>query len=212
MRRISKAGEPAALQAYRRTVGEPAPTFDDMPAEVKEALRDALLREQGWLCCYCMRRVGEGDCRIEHRASQADHTGQQLDYRNLFAACSGDLGGERHCDVSKGSRAISVDPLTVVAEWFRYGDKGTVTSTRPEVAADIVVLNLNAGPLCWERRAALQRFLSGVAGSTRAGQTWTKKRLVAAAARVGEPGGDGRREAFCEVIASWLRRRIERAG
>ena len=32
---------------------------------VKEAIRKALLKEQGYLCAYCMSRI-EGEVKIEH--------------------------------------------------------------------------------------------------------------------------------------------------
>lgn len=211
MRRIIKAGEPAALQRYRRTAGEPGPGFDGMPRGVKVALRDALLSEQGWLCCYCMRRVDESGLRIEHHASQREHPERRLDYRNLFAACSGDLGGEPHCDVSKGSTPVEVDPLTVQAEWFGYGTDGRMATTRGDLAADLVTLGLNTRGLVSARRRALQQFLRTVAGRGKSGRSWSKKRLEQALARVLATRGDGRLTPFCEALAYWVRRRIERA-
>lgn len=32
----------------------------------KQALQKALLQEQGYICCYCGKRIGEENIRIEH--------------------------------------------------------------------------------------------------------------------------------------------------
>lgn len=181
-----------------------------MPFLFKDALRKALLSEQGWLCCYCMRRVDEKGCRIEHHASQRDHPDLQLAYRNLFAACSGDLGGEPHCDVSKGSTPIEVDPLAVQAEWFSYGTDGRMATVRAELAADLLTLGLNTRGLVAARRRALHQFLRTVAGRGKGGRDWSKKRLEKALARVLAPQSDGRLTPFCEALAYWVRRRVER--
>ncbi|NBH33059.1 hypothetical protein D3Z58_05740 [Clostridiaceae bacterium] len=53
---IKKNAEPAKLLQYRH---QPNGRFDDMDADVKEQLRESLLKEQGHLCAYCMRRISE---------------------------------------------------------------------------------------------------------------------------------------------------------
>lgn len=61
---IRKNSEPAKLLWYRHQSNA---RFDDMDADVKEQLRDSLLREQGHLCAYCMREIHDaGDVKIEH--------------------------------------------------------------------------------------------------------------------------------------------------
>lgn len=41
--------------------------FDDMDTIVKKQLRESLLKEQGYLCAYCMKRIGDTkDVKIEH--------------------------------------------------------------------------------------------------------------------------------------------------
>ena len=41
--------------------------FDDMDPDVKIQLRESLLKEQGHLCAYCMKRIIDAkDTKIEH--------------------------------------------------------------------------------------------------------------------------------------------------
>lgn len=209
MRQIQKAGEPAELQAYRRTEGEPAPTYDTMPAHVVTALRAALRAEQHGLCCYCMRAI-DGVGRIDHRASQKDHPQRQLDYRNLFLSCSGNLGGT-HCDKKKGDDAINVDPLTVQAAWFGYGTAGTMSASRPDLIADLTTLGLNCDGLVSSRKAALARYLTTLDRNRAPSKPWPRPRLEKALSKLLPPQAGGRLEPYCEMLAFWLRRRIGRA-
>ena len=59
MRWLRKGREPPALRDYRVV---PGATWDgaDFTA-VKDDLRAALLRDQEWLCCYCMRRISSDE-------------------------------------------------------------------------------------------------------------------------------------------------------
>ena len=67
MRRIDKGEPPREIIPYRN---DTRTAFDDFP--YKEALRAALVTEQGALCCYCLRRIraSPGHMKIEHWASQ----------------------------------------------------------------------------------------------------------------------------------------------
>lgn len=51
---IRKQHEPESLRRFRLT---PGADFDGMPAAEKNELRLALIKEQGYICAYCMRRI-----------------------------------------------------------------------------------------------------------------------------------------------------------
>ena len=55
MRQIVKQQEPASLTAHRLTLHS---GYDNYAQ--KQDLRDALVGEQGALCCYCMGRIRAG--------------------------------------------------------------------------------------------------------------------------------------------------------
>ena len=107
---IRKNSEPAKLLWYRHQSNA---RFDDMDADVKEQLRDSLLREQGHLCAYCMREIHDaGDVKIEHFRARTPEN--ELQYRNLLAVCKGGENGPiaaRSCDTQKGNRELSLSPL-----------------------------------------------------------------------------------------------------
>lgn len=53
-------------------------------------IKQALLNEQGFICCYCQQRI-ELDKKtiIEHFMARATNPAQMFDYENLFACCDG---------------------------------------------------------------------------------------------------------------------------
>ena len=80
-------------------------------------LKRSLVEEQGFICCYCERRIGQEqylrDCDIEHFmprnpergmpvAQQAICRAAQMEYHNMFASCKGELADSTdHCNHKK---------------------------------------------------------------------------------------------------------------
>ena len=153
----------------------------------KQVILQALMKEQGHLCAYCMRRIPDerelppdiDQVTIEHwlprNPSDGIDKNQGLDYNNLFAVCSGNRG-KRHtrkprdltCDAKRSpghSQLIlnPCDPNTLAK--IKYKDNGEMTSDDPSVLDDIEVkLNLNcisdAVQLPQSRKSVLDAFIS----------------------------------------------------
>ena len=54
---------------------------------IKQALEDALLEEQGYICCYCGRKIERGKMAVEHFKPKSIHKSSTFDYTNLMASC-----------------------------------------------------------------------------------------------------------------------------
>lgn len=108
---IQKKSEPDLLLKYRY---EKNAAFDDMDSDVKNQLRESLLKEQGHLCAYCMKRIGDPkEVKIEHFEPRTPEN--ELQYHNLLAVCRGGEGGPakaRCCDTKKENRPIFINPLS----------------------------------------------------------------------------------------------------
>lgn len=181
---IRKGNEPNELLRYRldRSAGEP--TYENMPANVKEAVLESLMRDQGYLCAYCMCRIPQDATKhwppvtIEHINPQSGtNVAAALDYRNMLAVCSGNrnsnneqlmhLGNERlTCDACRGNTPLTVNPLdarTLVD--IRYKSNGVIYSNDTDVNNDLKdTLNLNceAIQLPDTRKAARDELLKEV--------------------------------------------------
>ncbi len=108
MKHITKANETISLVEHR--VKEFA-SYDNMPADTKDKLREALLAEQGHVCCYCMKRIYADDMKIEHWRSQKIYPELSLSYKNMLGACNGNEGKPKHlqcCDTYKGDTKNSL--------------------------------------------------------------------------------------------------------
>ena len=96
MKQIFKNKEPNSLIEHRAKGGN----FNDLK---KDELRECLLNEQGYICCYCMKRIPQKlkpeeiekhtpDCKIEHFKCQSGNPDLTLNYQNLLISCNGYQG------------------------------------------------------------------------------------------------------------------------
>jgi len=68
--------------------------WDSKPDSEKkfEKIKEKLIKEQGYICCYCGSRIKEGgNTRIEHLLpkSKEEYKNLTFDYGNLLASCQG---------------------------------------------------------------------------------------------------------------------------
>jgi uncharacterized protein (TIGR02646 family) len=188
MRRIDKRPqEPRALLEYRKCGGK---SYDDFPH--KDTLREALVEDQGALCCYCMSRIeiDLGRMKIEHYRCQRLHPEQQIQWRNLLGSCTGGEGKPpraQTCDTRKGDEEITVDPLSKNVSRLHYQPDGRITSSDPEVQRDLDErLNLNSEVLKGNRRAALEGYRRALDVKLGPAKSWRRQALEGELARLRE--------------------------
>lgn len=165
---IKKGTEPRELTEYKVQPGANYSDFRD-----KDAVRKALLAEQGGLCAYCMSRITSDTMKIEHWNAQHALDGSgistALDYRNMLGVCYGNEGSpypEQTCDAHRRNVQLHVDPQNqeMIAK-IRYQSNGIIFSDDESINNDLnCVLNLNSthSYLVKNREAAitaLQRYL-----------------------------------------------------
>ena len=160
---IRKGREPNELLRYRLDKSAGEPTYENMPADVKEIVLESLMRDQGYLCAYCMCRIPQDTTKhwppvtIEHINPQScTDLASALDYRNMLAVCSGNrnpvdvalqnLGKERlTCDAHRQNTSMTVNPLLpYTLMGIKYKSDGTIYSVDENVNRDLDgTLNLN---------------------------------------------------------------------
>ena len=106
MKRIVKGAEPTEFSNWKkRDRMAHRPRWNRVPTEIKKSIHESLMREQGFICCYCESRIARDDSHVEHFRPQSRFPALQLDYGNLHCSCQRDLspGEPRHCGSRKGS-------------------------------------------------------------------------------------------------------------
>lgn len=166
---IKKQKEPPKLVAHKK---KKYATYTNMPMDVHQAVLESLMREQGFICAYCMRKIPqkgkEPAVTIEHiEAQSSTDIRAALDYRNMLAVCNGNRGNAENamtCDARRKNVPLTVNPLkpsTLLG--IQYKPDGMIFSTDENVNRDLTVtLNLNCNDfgLVDCRRDALQKMLA----------------------------------------------------
>ncbi len=93
MKFIKKEPEPAFLTSWKEGDHEDwVPSWGALDGtDEKKDLKDALMNEQGYICCYCNIRISRENSHIEHFSPKNQETGfpdDALNYQNLLASCT----------------------------------------------------------------------------------------------------------------------------
>jgi len=172
---ITKTTEPLSLARHRRELHASYDNYKD-----KNDVRDKLLAEQGYICCYCMRKISKENMKIEHRSPQNETVENDLCYRNLFAACKGNEGRpkkEQTCDTRKGEEVIEINPLEKTKiDTISYQHDGSICSTNTTYQKEIdKILNLNFTEITRARKTTLDEALKQL--SIRKSSEWNEQFL-----------------------------------
>lgn len=159
---IIKGETPARFIEIERDFG----CYSATNASERAEILDSLLCEQGFLCAYCMRRIGIGDATIEHFFPQNPPNNLTLSYTNLYAVCDGNekisegakKGRSRlTCDKKRGNQTIRFS-LSNIEDYVSYDSNGYINSASFDLEVQ-QILNLNEqNILLPNRKAALNEF------------------------------------------------------
>lgn len=195
MRKIEKGKEPDTLTQYRASIPKEKlldeniyndfskKSRDDCRNNQSGNLRKQLLEEQGYICCYCMSRIGCTNSKIEHFKDQSTHRDDQVNYQNLFVACMGNEGypkDKQHCDTAKGNQdLIHINLLSDIEYQVRYlKGSGKIESSNPGIDWELnKILNLNATTLKENRKAAYHQFVVQLQKYLGSKKSWSREKI-----------------------------------
>lgn len=174
MKLIRKNPTPQELTTYKSITGANYKDLIRNHSDIADIVRLSLTDEQGYICCYCGRRIdGIAHTRIEHifPKSNADYSLMQLDYENnLLAACDGGkqdrnadptkTSADLYCDEHKHDKVIPISPLNPVCEEkFLFDELGDIIGIGSDAEVTINMLNLNSVFLKHRRKAAIKYYI-----------------------------------------------------
>ena len=143
----------------------------------KEAIKISLLKEQGYICCYCQKRIeNDNSSHIEHLKSREIYPVNALDYDNFLASCDGGQientnrnksipSFPEYCGKHKSNNELVITPLQTNCDtYFEYqldfviNPTATTISISPignDAANVLSILNLDIQKLKANRYQAL---------------------------------------------------------
>jgi uncharacterized protein (TIGR02646 family) len=167
MKYIIKQSEPEKFRIWKRTTSQA--TYGALKGtEVKRIIKKSLIKEQGYICCYCEKRLTYKDSHIEHFQPQSSPTVDPLDYSNFLCSCQNqrEKGTPRHCGHLKEDwfdPILLISPLESGCESrFRFNGDGTIYASNSQDRAAITTiekLGLSLPILNDVRNKAIEPFL-----------------------------------------------------
>ncbi|MCP4115780.1 MAG: TIGR02646 family protein [Desulfobacteraceae bacterium] len=214
MRAIIKGRPPKELTEYRL---QPDAEYDGPNfTPVKAVIKEQLLKEQGYLCAYCMKRIDVSNMKIEHWQSQSNYSDAQLDYNNMLACCLGNEGKppkEQTCDTRKGNMNLTYSPSRPdhrIESRIRYIADGKIISDEDVFNGEIQdVLNLNQARLISNRKVILSTIQDEL--NKRPGRR-TKAEIRKFLSRWINPGPNGKFIEFSGVAIYDLNKRLRNSA
>ncbi|SDX09654.1 TIGR02646 family protein [Lachnospiraceae bacterium KHCPX20] len=235
MIKINKDTVPIELDVLRkRLMSEnltPEKEYNELKNPLKETVRECLMKEQGHLCAYCMRRIPDGrvagtqipGITLEHyiarnsKSVTVTGTGLGVDYNNLLAVCSGGrvpkgtyTDNEMTCDAIRGNKPLTVNPLdeSTLATIY-YKNNGEIAARDSIIEKDLVnTLNLNCvkySSLPDGRKKALEPIEEHIASFTDVGDILDEcKKLLNDLESETDP-----KTQYCGILIWWLKDYIE---
>lgn len=179
MIKINKSREPREWTEYRLTTG--------VDYEAIPELRKALLKEQGYICAYCMRRIPVKDAnssetsRIDHILSREHHPDLKLNYNNMVVCCPGAITDNFHCDKSKHEADVTFDLFSNhFIETLSYRSKdGKIESSNKAWNEEIdKILNLNNPTLMSNRKEVIRALIERLEYMKKKNESWSRSKLL----------------------------------
>jgi uncharacterized protein (TIGR02646 family) len=153
----------------------------------KEIVHQSLLTEQGYICCYCQRRINLNNSHIEHfkPKDESRYPELSLEYTNFLASCQKerinilvdedqeDLVNQEqsypenpvHCGHLKKNwynERLTVSPLDPsCADYFGYTQAGEINGKNEAANITIEKLGLDNSKLTRARRKIIEGYLGG---------------------------------------------------
>lgn len=176
MKYIKKNQPPQELTDWKKSENEDwKPTYKELRGDIKTSVHQSLLKEQGFICCYCGQTIHKEDSHIEHLKPQHQYPDLALDYNNMIASCQGEREEPPPVPVHCGHKKhqwyddnLMVSPLDVnCADFFHYTIDGQMLpSNDPDknkaAQTTIEKIGLNIDKLKRMRKKEIERILEEI--------------------------------------------------
>ncbi len=202
--------EPETLIKFKKTPNASYAGFGD----TGQLLKKALCKEQGYICCYCMREISEQSMCVEHYIPQNRHKNSpyskeihkdnELKYRNMLASCNDKI---YCCSERRGNEPLKVNPLDKnIEDLVSFANNGRI-SYKEWVKGDIdTVLKLNDKGLIDIRKKVLALVRKSLPQDSKA---WSASVLKKELTKWSTLDNKGKYRPFCRIVIDYLDAKIK---
>jgi uncharacterized protein (TIGR02646 family) len=225
MKHIVKGDEPPELNEWKSRVHDPEnvgwrPTWENFQDPQKAIVHNALMTDQGYICCYCMSTIKKKSSHIEHVNPRSNTSeDEKLSYGNMLASCDGEhrptngISGndvallQQHCGHYRKSwhdPSLYVSPLSQECEnRFRYYDDGAIRPVDGDSGAEETIkrMSLDCSLLEKNRKAA-------IVDATRDLATLTDAQIVERYREFSKRDSNGKFKKYCIAVQQVLSRLV----
>ena len=168
MKQIVKVAEPGEFSQWKREDKMAhRPRWNRVPSPIRKRVHESLMREQGFICCYCEASITKTDSHIEHFRPKESFSCLQLQYVNLHCSCQRDPapGKPKQCGHRKGKwfdDDLMISPLDPDCEArFQFTANGDIFPRDSDPAAEATIerLGLDLPKLSALRSAAVDELI-----------------------------------------------------
>ena len=202
--------EPESMRRWKQlAVNDPNYDYEYLPSKERKDLLDALIEDQGYICCYCGMEISDETSHVEHLTPQSSAPHISLEYTNVLASCGisekyrpkyySVLHCKEHCGQKRGNLHLTVKPTETNCETkFSFTAKGEIL---PNDDPTVIALNLNHTTLKKEREKAIELIINMIADGF-------SDEEIMVIARDYEQRRDGKFQAFCFTITYFARQHL----
>lgn len=219
MRYIQKKDEPGSLTQYRKNANA---YFDGYKG--KNDVRENLLKEQGYLCGYCMRRLKNyKEVKIEHVVTQSmlkANERETLNYKIMLGVCYGNEKKGRPdkfltCDAHRHNKDLKVNPYDRnCIKMIAYKPDGFIYSEDKEINEDLnSTLNLNydgADVYLMKNRREVLKACKEKLRTIQKNGVWKQSILEKMLQEYEEPDGQGYLKPYSGIAIWYLKKRLNK--
>lgn len=226
MEKISKSvNEPKCLTDFkesRKIDGKPqTTTYKELPGDIKDEYKKALLSEQFFLCAYCnvllvdskeeLKRMKIEHWKPQSKCEQDDNYGtidcDDLNHQNMLLVCAGENQNPRynHCDSARteGSE-LTIKPQDkdyYFEKQLKYHDSRLIPQTEDKaIEHDLdYELNLNNDDMIDKRRYALDAVIKEI---LKVGKDKIDKKILLE--KFSKPDSRNKKKQYCTYIRTYL--------
>jgi len=215
MIKIVKNNQPNTLVAHKKSGGN----YDNIPTETKKELRESLINEQGYVCCYCLKRIPENKAdlhhtKIEHFKCQHNYSQLDLEYYNLHLACKGNEGQSEKlqtCDTAKANNEIL--SFTLIDNSLNnkvfYASDGSIFSNEDAIDKELnEILSLNNQNLKKARESIRKGLSNGLRILNRKGKL--TKNILERELQMWKNKSENKHREYFPVAVQYLEHKIQK--